>query len=136
MKNEIEEIKAQLKNHEERLREIEAKPGTKSIENKEKQLSLREFLNEFNFKSENDKTLIIIKFYEEYAGSSEMSAKEIAEGFKDMREKIPKNISDNLYQLAKRSFIMEAKNKDKVNRWMLTNAGEKHLNKIRKNESK
>ena len=125
-----EELKRLLEDHEERIKKLESKREKDLSDNiipTEKPKSLREFFKEYRSKNDTDKTLIIIKFYEAFKGDSAITVKEISQGFKEMREKLPQNISDKLQLLDKRGLAMPIEKKGRFKCWVLTNSGEKYL---------
>ncbi len=124
-----EEIKKEFEKVWERIRKIEEGKNIEEapVEERKRKKSLRELFLEFNLKSELEITLFIMHGREELDGLFEFSTKEIKEGFQEIREKVPQNISDKFQALHKAGFIMQAKKSDdKKNKqkfWQITNSG-------------
>ena len=129
------EIEQRLKRCEDEIEKINRKINS-ILEGKEKvpvvamskkMESPREFYHKFKTKKDTEKTLVIIHYLEKCKQMKDISVKEIAEGFKEMREQIPSNISDKIQLLDKRGFLLKS---DKVSNrqcWLLTNSAEKLL---------
>lgn len=120
---EIQQIKEQLKQHENRILELEdifkSKPEVK------KQLSIKEFLLPKKPKDEVQKTLAICYYLEKHKGMGIFNAKDIEEGFREAKEKVPDNINYKVIQNIKGGYLMEAKEKkDNLKAWTLTSTGE------------
>jgi len=98
----------------------------------EKEESPREFYIGYRPKTSTEKTLVVISFLEK-GGVKNITTKEIAEEFREMREPTPPNISDKIQLLAKRGFLMKVDKIDKRHCWLLSNSGEKFLEEM-KNE--
>lgn len=92
----------------------------------EKEESPREFYIRYNPKTSTEKTLVVISFLEK-KGIENITIKEIAEGFREMREPTPPNVSDKIQLLDKRGFLMKVDKMDKRHCWLLSNSGEKFL---------
>lgn len=133
-----EKIKSKIEEIERRLEKIEGKIENKTKilpqkSNKEK--SLREFINEHKEKSDNDKTLLILYFLENFRKIKDITTIEISQGFKEIREKVPKNIADKFQKLAKKGYIMSSPCQDKKkgkNTWTYTNSGEEYVLSLKK----
>lgn len=134
---ETEEIKKILKNHEKRIGILEGdkKIGHGNVEKLTRQESLREFINKYKFKAGTDKVLLMIYFLETRRSVGKVSIKELSECFKEIRDVVPRNMSDKFYKLAKRGFIMPADSNSngKVNFWRYTNTGKGYIEKKLKN---
>jgi hypothetical protein len=101
-----------------------------------KEKSMREFFNEFdNVKSDTDKALIIMRFYELFKSKDKITALQILEGFREIREKVPQNIFDKLQLLDKRGLIMHNGKEGNTTLWSITNTGEKYLEDKRAKEN-
>ncbi len=96
-----------------------------------KEESPREFLLKFRTKTDTEKTLVAIN-YLEAKGESKITIKEIGNTLKEMREKIPKNISDKIQLLDRRAFLKLVGQEGKRKNWIVSNEGEKFLERIRK----
>ena len=98
-----------------------------------KKESAREYFLKFNPKSDTEKTLVIINFLEK-KGLTSITAREIANAFKEMREPLPKNVSDKIQMLDKRGLVVLAGQEGKRKCWLISNTGEGYLRRLRKNE--
>ena len=130
-----EEIQKRFENIEERIKNLEESKKTNIVKPAEspREESLREFVNQYKIKPDTDKVLLIIYFLETKGGFVEVSIKEISECFKEIREVLPKNISDKFYNLSKRGLIMPGSpNSEKINFWKYTNSGKDYIGKLKK----
>ena len=127
MSEELEEITKKLKNHEERIVMLEKLFQTKR-EEIEKKISIREFILSKNPKSKMDKTLAVGYYFETYEGFTSFNVKDLENGFRRTKEKIPRNINYEVIRSIQKGYMMEAKEK-KENRkaWYLTNSGMKYV---------
>lgn len=95
--------------------------------------SFMEFYLEYNMKNATDKTLVIMYFLEKMRERQEATTKDISEGFKEIREKPPLNISDKIQMLHKKGFIMPGETINGLKSWTITRRGLIHLEEL-KNE--
>ena len=124
---EIQEIKDLLENHEKRIFKIESYFSSKS-ESIPKQISVKEFIMSRDPKGDVQKTLVIGYYLEKYKNLNFFNAKDLEEGFREAKEKVPDNINDKVSMNIKAGYMMEAKEKkDKLKAWSLTNTGETFL---------
>ncbi len=100
-----------------------------------KEESSREFFLRFNPKNDTEKTLVAIKFLEK-KGLQTITIKEISDTFKEMRESLPKNISDKIQLLDKRGFVKLSGQEGKRKCWIVSNTGENYLVGMIKNAKK
>jgi len=132
---EFQEIIDKLKEHEDRIKKLE---GTSSFSTETNPLqiqrnkSIREFLNEFRFKTATDRTLVIMHFFELFRSKRKLTAQEIRGGFKELREKSPKNIFDKLQMLDKKALIMADGKEGKCTLWTITSSGLDYLEKLKR----
>ena len=116
-----------LEEHEERISRLEKLFQTKPKDIKKK-LSIREFILSKNPKSEMQKTLAIACYLEKYENFASFNVKDLENGFRRAKEKIPRNINYEVIRNIQKGYMMEAKEKkDKKKAWYLTNSGEKHV---------
>jgi len=91
--------------------------------------SPREFLLKFHPKNDTEKTLVAIYFLEK-KGLQLITTNEIADTLKEMREKLPKNISDKIQLLDKRGFVKKAGQEGRRKCWIVSNRGEEYLRRL------
>jgi len=97
----------------------------------EREESFREFFIKYNPQKETDKTLVIIYFLELRRKMEHITTKEITLGFKEVREMLPKNISDKMQMLHKRGFIAPKDGMGRLKSWTITRSGLEHLEKLK-----
>jgi len=94
--------------------------------------SFREFyLRHGPPKKETDKTLVIFHFLESKKDLDNITTKEIAQGFKEVREVIPKNISDKMQMLHKNGFVSPQDSAGRTKNWEITKSGLNHLEELK-----
>ncbi len=130
-----EEINDTLKNHEKRIQILEKIFRSEPNKTK-KHLSIKEFILSKKPKDDVQKTLVIGYYLEKYKEMNSFNAKDLEEGFRDAKEKVPTNINDKVIQNIKGGYMTEAKDKkDKLKAYYLTNTGEGFVkNDFRKEE--
>lgn len=122
-----EEVRKILEDHEKRIQRLEQLYKSKPTTTK-KQISIKEFILSKKPKNDVEKTLVIGYYLENFRDMSYFNAKDLEEGFREAKEKVPKNVNDKAYQNIKRGFMMEAKEKkDKLKAWNLTSTGERFV---------
>ena len=117
------ETKQALDDHEKRITELESKFQSEP-EVTEKPISLKEFLISKNPKGAVNKTLVIAYYLEKHKGNKNFTVKELESGFREAREKVPKNINDKIYQNIKKGYMDEAEKKNNRKSYYLTTTGE------------
>lgn len=127
---ELEELKRIIEDHEARIKKLEGIDISPQVKTKQK--SLREFVNEHKNESDVDKTMLILFFKEKFMGIEGITSRDVTEGFREIREKVPGNIADKFQQLAKRGLITPSKLSKKLNSWTYTNSGEEYITNIKK----
>lgn len=96
-------------------------PSTLAVANNVSAMSVNEFINSKNFKSQIDTAIGLIYFNEKFNGCSDFSSEELKQYFKDARiSPAPTNPSDVINKLVAKSFIM---NGDDKKRYYLTQTG-------------
>jgi 5-bromo-4-chloroindolyl phosphate hydrolysis protein len=124
---EVSQIKRKLEEHEERISRLEKLLETKP-KDVQKKLSIREFILSKNPKDEVQKTLAIGYYLEKYEDLTSFNAKDLENGFRSAKEKIPGNINYKVIRNIQKGYMMEAKEKkEKLKAWYLTNSGEKYV---------
>jgi len=129
-----EEIKRILDDHERRIKALEGspKPDTKKTM---KQISIKEFLLTKEPKDDIQKTLVIGYYLEKYENLNCFNVKDLENGFREAKEKIPENINDKVNQNIKNGYMMGSKEKkDNFKAWNLTNSGERFVDNDLKKE--
>jgi len=126
LREELEQIRRVLEEHERRLSKLEEAFETKSPKTV-KRMSIREFLNLKKPKTDVDKTLAICYYLEKYENIIPFTRRDIMEAFKKAREKVPANVSDAINKNIKKGFIDEVGKKEKLKAYQLTNSGEKFV---------
>ncbi len=122
-----EEIKKILDDHEKRIQKLEKLLESKPVQTK-KQISIKEFILTKKPKNDVEKTLVIGYYLENFRGMSSFNAKDLEDGFREAKEKPPKNINDMVNKNIKKGFMMETKErKDKLKAWTLTSTGERFV---------
>ena len=91
----------------------------------QKAKSIREFILEKKPKSEADKAICLIYYYEIIKKNIQdgISTGDLKLAFREARERVPTNPSDVLSKCAKKGWIDKADEKDNKNRWIITNTG-------------
>lgn len=119
----LAEIISKLNNLEERINNLEGK-GALSNQRELKNISIREFILSKNPKDEIQKTLLVCYFLESNESVAFFNVKEIENGFRQAKEKLPKNINYNVFMNIKKGYLMESnEKKDNLKAWSLTNTG-------------
>ena len=128
-KMDLKEIENLLRKHEERINKLEAKllkSDQSPSEEIVKDLSTKEFILEKKPDGMYQIGLAIAYYLEKYKSFPCFTREDLADGFKQAREPLPKNLSAVIYKNAERGYFMDAnKKKNNKNAWMLTNSGEK-----------
>ena len=97
---------------------------------KKKQLSIKEFILEKPHKSDVKKCLLIGYYLENYTDFDSFNVKDLESGFRNAKEKVPKNINLCVIKNIEKGFIMETNElKDSLKAWILTNSGENEVEK-------
>ena len=93
-----------------------------------KRLSIREFVISKSPQTSADTALVISVFLEKFSSVSPLNLDDLANGFAQAKEPLPKNPSDLLYRNVKRGFLMEAPEKKNGSKaWVVTNSGERFV---------
>jgi len=94
-------------------------PEKKKIKSK----SLSEFFIEKKPSGDIQKTLTIGYYLENYKNNDSFNVKDLEKGFKDAREKAPKNINLNIFMNAKKGYFIELEKKNGMKAYSLSNSG-------------
>ena len=129
-----EETKRILDNHEKRIKALEGAPKS-DVKSGKKQISIKEFLLSKKPKDDVQRTLAICYYLEKHKSMNSFNAKDIEEGFRGAKEKVPDNVNYKVIQNIKSGYMMEAKEKkDKFKAWTLTSTGERFVENDLKKE--
>ena len=126
----LEELKNRIAELETRVSKLEQVHGEKVIgledhsTSSEKKLSMREFINSFGPKNNVEKVLVIAYYKETIQLKTSLTAKDIADGFKEAKEPAPDNINLPIYYNVQKGYLMEENSPEsKLKSWELTNTG-------------
>ena len=100
----------------------------------QKEESFMEFFRNYSPQKDTDKTLVIMYFLESRRKMENITTKDISEGFKEIREKTPANVSDKVQLLHKKGLITPGDVINNLRGWMITRSGLAYLEKL-KNET-
>ncbi|MGD9116734.1 MAG: hypothetical protein PVJ61_06110 [Dehalococcoidia bacterium] len=122
----ISEIMRVLKDLERRISVLEGMPEKSKSEGKK--LSVKEFLLTKNPADDVQRTLVIGYYLENFEGVEAFNVKDLTEGFRLARERVPLNMNDKVNLNIAKGYLMPAKEKkDKFKAWVLTNSGERFV---------
>jgi len=127
---EIQKLKDIIMIHEERIKQLESKFTNNGVDKSilEKKQSMAEFLLRKVPNGDNQKTLAVGYFLEHNENKESFTTKDLEEGYRHAKEKIPKNLSDTIYQNISRGYMMEIKDKKEGLRTLtLTSSGERFV---------
>jgi len=121
---ETDDVKGIIENHEQRIADLERLFKSNSTPSNKK-ISVKEFLLSKKPKDDVQRTLVIGYYLEKYKVMESFNVKDIEDGFRESKEKVPANINDKVNKNIQSGYITEAKEKkDKLKAWYLTNSGE------------
>lgn len=124
----IKDIMAKLDAHEKRISALEGAPGKPQAE--ANKLSIKEFLLTKKPTDDVQRTLVIGYYLEHFESMDRFNARDLSDGFRSGKEPLPTNINDKVNLNIGKGYMMEAKEKkDKFKAWVLTNSGEKFVEK-------
>ncbi len=119
----LSEILNRLDKIEDRLKKLEDS-GETHVTKEKKNLSIREFFLLKNPTDEIQKTLAVCFYLENYGDLEYFNIKDIENGFRSAKEKLPKNINYNVFMNIKKGYMMEHnEKKENLKGWVLTNSG-------------
>jgi hypothetical protein len=135
MSEEVGKIEKKLEEHEERISRLERLFQTKP-EVIKKKTSIKEFILQKRPKGDVQKALVIGYYLEKYQDFSGFNAKDVEQGFRDAREKIPANVGDKIRKNIAKGHMMKAEEeKDEMKVYFLTSSGGRFVeNDFRKEE--
>ena len=121
------DIKKILYDHERRIQKLEKLLEQKPVQTK-KQTSIKEFILAKKPKDDVEKTLTIGYYLENFRSMSSFNVKDLEDGFREAKEKIPVNINDKVAKNIQKGYMMDVKKKkDKLKAWTLTSTGERFV---------
>lgn len=122
-----DEIQAILRDHEARLSALEkgSAPPKPPIGNKKQ--SIKEFIISKKPKDETAMTLAIGYFLEKFEDKETFNVRDLEDGFRRAKEKVPGNINDKVNKNIAAGHMMDSPKKDGLKSWTLTNSGEKFV---------
>ena len=135
LEKKIEEIKAEITKLKKRVVALEH-PGAVAqvpLASRVKELSPREFLNEYTANNDVERVLLFGFFLEHYQNKNLFNIDDLRELFYATKMKPPANINDKINMNIKKGYIMNTPDKkgDKKT-WVLTRKGEDYTNSIKK----
>lgn len=134
IKKELKQIKNRLDQYGEKLSKLEDFL-TGRRKTKKKKLSLREFILIKNPANDVQRTLCIGYFLENYEDLSSFNKRDLEEGFRRAREKLPKNVNDKVNLNIRKGYMYEAsEKKDNLKVWNLTNSGQEEVERLGKGD--
>jgi hypothetical protein len=98
--------------------------------------SFMEFFNKFYLQNDTDKALVIMSFLESRKSIKNITTKNISEGFREVREKIPSNVADKIQMLHKKGYIMPGETVENLKGWLITRTGLEYLEELRNGKDK
>jgi len=124
---EVLQIKKQLEDHEKRLSELETLLQAKP-EVGRKEVAIKELILAKKPKNDVQKALAIGYYLEKYQGLSCFNVRDLEDGFRGAKEKVPQNVSDKVQINVRKGHMMETKGKkNDLKAYVLTNSGEKFV---------
>jgi len=127
MVEEIAKIRKLLEEHEERISRLEKIFKTKP-EVSEKRISIKEFILQKQPNDDIQRALTIGYYLEKLGGFLSFTFRDLEEGFREARERVPPNVADKIQKNIAKGYMMEAsEEKDGLKAYVLTNRGEKFV---------
>jgi len=125
-----EEIKKEIEKVWEKLEELESKiTEQRDIESsqpttKGKKLSVKEYIKERTPNNDVQRTIVIADYLEKIESKEEFVTKDISEGFRKAKLKVPANVPDKIQKAIFNGWIANGKNKGG---YYLTSSGEEAI---------
>ena len=127
LEDEIIKLKKNLENHEQRILNLE-EFLKKTPEKMVKKLSIKEFILSKKPEGDVQTTLIICYYLENYDKLSSFNIKDIEDGFRGAKLRVPKNINSKIIKNIGKGHVMEGtEKKDNLKAWTLTASGEQFV---------
>ena len=125
--NSLAAILDRLANIERKVQTLEGTAASRMSAGTKRQ-SIKEFLLEKRPKDAVQTTLAVGYYIEHVDGISPFSVKDLAEGYRSARERLPANINDKINHCIKDGHMMPVKEKkDGHKAWVLTSSGERFV---------
>jgi hypothetical protein len=123
----IDAIMKMLQDHETRIAALEGL-GQGMVTNQQKPISVKEFVLSKKPNDDTRRTLAIGYFLEKYEKAASFNIRDLEEGFRKGKEKVPLNINDKVNGNIRNGHMMVAsEQKDGLTAWTLTNSGERFV---------
>jgi len=133
MPDELERLRNKIKDHEERISQLEDELSSHSTIKSTN--SMREFVEKINPSNHEERALAIGYYLEHHDGQENFSMKDIEEGYRKCKRTPYSNMSMLSKQLReKREWIMEDDVDDEVKKFVITAGGEKYIEEVLGNE--
>ena len=89
-------------------------------------MSIKEFILEKCPTNDLQRTLVLGYYFEKYRGMSSFNVKDLENGFREAKEKVPANINDKVNQNIGKGYLMGSEQKkNNSTSWLLTSSGER-----------
>jgi len=118
MSNEVEELRTQMNQLEERVNELERRlDGDVEPEANE---GIREFVESLNPSSHTERALGVAYYLETYRDKETFTVSDIEDGYRECRVKPASNMSDVLGRMAERDWLLRDGKEGQTQLWRLT----------------
>jgi len=118
MSNEVEELRTQMNQLEERVNELERRlDGDVEPEVNE---GIREFVESLNPSSHTERALGVAYYLETYRDKETFTVSDIEDGYRECRVKPASNMSDVLGRMAERDWLLRDGKEGQTQLWRLT----------------
>jgi len=98
---------------------------------------MNEFFLDKKPRTDADKTLVIGYYLEQYRDLTSFNVDDLEEGFREIKEPVPKNVNLAVIHNIKKGYMMEANQKKNDKKaWTLTNSGVRFVEDGLKREKK
>lgn len=132
----MSDLESRVKKLEERVDELESRLNGASGKEIEKQTSINEFKQEYEYNSYADKAVLIAYYAEKYEGVTEMSSADFLDWFKKCKWDAPSNPTGTISDAASRHGYFTVVEEDGQTKfWMLTETGEEYVENELKRDS-
>jgi hypothetical protein len=120
------ELKRILDDHERRISALEGMP--EKLKSAGKKLSIKEFVLTKNPVDDVQRALVIGYYLENFDGAEAFNVRDLTEGFRLARERVPLNMNDKVNMNRAKGYMMKAGGKkDNLKAWVLTSLGERFV---------
>jgi len=123
MQSNLSELEQRLNDFEQRLEKLESSPKGTPV-SQDKELTIRQFLNQKKPANDNQRTLAIGYYLEKYDGLEPFNKIDLEDGYISSREKVPANILSTVKRNIDKKLIILAKvKKDGLKAYLVGNDG-------------